>query len=142
MRRPDPLNTRLREYDGSFGGNDGSPAPVRTGHPRESRFALSRLLRFAKGHYFLNWQPSTKWSKKLGLVSSSMWVMRVAKSSMVARLVAFVSIIVAPWREALPILVMRWGGMMRSNCHENVFVRCGGGKGFVEGCDVGVASFG
>ncbi len=59
----------------------------------------------------LNWQPSTKWSKKLGLVSSSMWVMVVANDSMVWRLVALVSMMVAPWREALPILVMRSGGM-------------------------------
>ena len=49
----------------------------------------------------LNWQPSTRWSKKLGLVSSSMWVICVA----------FVSIVVAPWREELPVLVVRSGGI-------------------------------
>ena len=41
-----------------------------------------------------------------------MWVMSVARVSMVARLDALVSIIVAPRREALPILVMRSGGML------------------------------
>ena len=60
----------------------------------------------------MNWQPSTKWSKKLGLVSSSMWMIWVARVSMVWRLVALVSIIVAPWRAALPILWMRSVGML------------------------------
>ena len=74
-----------------------------------------RLLRFAKGTgdhegrpYGLNWQPSTKWSKKLGLVSSSMWWMSFARSSIVWRFVALVSVMVAPRREALPNFVMRW----------------------------------
>lgn len=46
-----------------------------------SRFVcLSADLRYSDlgRDYRLNWQPSTRWSKKLGLVSSSMLVMRVA----------------------------------------------------------------
>ncbi len=91
----------------------------RIGRPFD--YASSRTFRIymaaRRGRYFLNWQPSTKWSKKLGLVSSSMWVMVAARVSMVWRLVALVSMIVAPWREALPILVIRSGEMMRSNSH-------------------------
>ena len=47
--------------------------------------------------------------EEVGVVSSSM---SFASVSIVARLVALVSMMVAPWREALPILVNRSGGLL------------------------------
>ena len=49
--------------------------------------------------------------QELGLVSSPMWVLRVVMDSMAARFEALVTMLVAPWRAALPILVMRCRGM-------------------------------
>ena len=71
-------------------------------------FRSTRNVGFA-GCDRLNRQPSTQWFKELGLVSSSMWLIRV---SMVVRFVALVSMMVAPWREALPILWMRVESML------------------------------